>query len=96
MEKYLRTTKQTITMRVAFAFLDHGSFCNPHVRLPSMCAGDDDITNIRLMCFSPRPVQLYGKSHSLWVRGGGVIDADHTGILLFKLLTNAIRERRLG
>ena len=87
MAKYLRTTHQGITMRVAVAFLDHGPFCNPQVWPPIMSTGDDEITNNRLMCFSPRPVQLYEKSHPLWGFRGRVIDAEQTGIFPLKWLT---------
>ena len=65
-----------ITQRVAVAFFDHGPFCNPQIRPPTMHAGVDEITNNRLMTLSPRPTQLLEKSHPLWGFRGDTIVAD--------------------
>ena len=94
-QAYLQSGHQ-ITQRVAVAFLDHGPFCNPQIRPPSMHAGVDEITNNRLMTFSPWPTQLLEKSHPLWGFRGDTIVADRTGIFPLKWLTHALQERRMG
>ena len=55
-QAYLQTD-ENIIQRIAVAFLVRGPFCNPRVRPPSMQAGQDEITNNRLMTFRPRLVQ---------------------------------------
>ena len=94
-QAYLQTEEKIIQGN-AVAFLAHGPFCNPRVRPPSMQAGQDEITNNRLMTFSPRPVQCLEKSHPVLGFRGENIVADQSGIFPLKWLTMALRETRMG
>ena len=74
-------TEKKSRQRIAIAFLDHGSFCNPRARPPSMQAGQDEITNNGLMTFSPSSENMV---------------ADQTGIFPLKCLTMALCETSMG
>ena len=93
--EYLRTENKII-QRIAVGLLDHGPFCNPRQRPPSMHRHDDEIKNDQLMSFSPRPILYNEKSHPLWGFRGDAIAADRTGIFPLKWLTRSLRERRMG
>ena len=94
-EEYFPSDNRII-QRIVVGFLDHGPFCNPQQRPPSMHSHDDEIKNDKLMVFSPRPVLLHEKSHPLWGFRGSVIESDRTGIFPFNWMIKSLRERRIG